>query len=699
MNLCELPIVKTRQLPYHFLRRFYKSRRNILMTQLTALKIQTKLATTPTKKPLYAVEVQNNKNESVTLADPRATRALLALMNQHAVIGGAACHWGGPAAFAEMMSALHGIMFAKKNYNGEWYDHFHFVNDAGHAENGIYALRALYNFDGLNFSDLRKFRSIESKLTGHGEAHLNPEGVLISNGPLGSGVPQAQGLAIADKLLGNARITCCVLSDGGAMEGEAKEALAAIPGLAKKNKLNPFLLLISDNNTKLGGRIDEDSYSMNPSFEAMTSLGWDVRVVKNGNDLQTCYTEIEKALSDVKNNSTKPVALILKTIKGFGVKSTMENASGGHGYPLGAYDEKLTAFVQEIYNGSAPAEFTDWASEILKSKPAPKPTDPNAVKTEKVQDGFARALIKMTKAGYPIFSLSSDLQSSTGVKAFHKDFPGNYIDLGIAESNMVSSAIGLSKAGLIPIVDTFAQFGITKGNLPFIMAGLSQGPVIAMFSHTGFQDAADGASHQATTYFAALASIPHVTLVNVSCSDEAETLMEKAIIYFKETLESGNTPNSIVFFLGRENHPSSYVPGTKYDWMKAQVLRSGSAATLVTAGPLVQKALKAADELKARGIDVSVINHPFINHTDMSALKSELAKTGGKLITIEDHQVKGGLGALLTHDLAQDGVTFKVKSLGIQGEFGQSAYKADELYARHGIDHKGIISSVESFLK
>lgn len=665
------------------------------MTTLKALNIKSKLATNPTQKPQYSVTVKNQKGDDVVVADPKATRALLALMNQHAVIGGAACHWGGPAAFAEMLSSLHAIMF---NAAGTWYENFHFVNDAGHAENGIYALRANYGFDQLTFNDLWKFRSIESKLTGHGEAHLNPEGVYISNGPLGSGVPQAQGLAMADKLLGNNRITCCVLSDGGAMEGEAREALATIPGLAKKNKLNPFLLLISDNNTKLGGRIDQDSFSMTPTFESLKALGWELKYIQEGNNLQTTYTEIEKALAELKNNPTQPIALVFKTVKGYGVKSTMESASGGHGYPLGAYDEKLISFIQEIYNNNAPSEFVKYAEEILAKKPAAKPADPNAPKTEKVQDGFARAIIKKTKAGYPIFSLSSDLQSSTGIKAFHKDFPNNYIDLGIQEANMVSAAIGLSKAGFIPIVDTFAQFGVTKGNLPFIMAGLSLGPVIALFSHTGFQDAADGASHQATTYFAALSSIPHVTVINASCADEAEALMEKALDEFKTARENGKTPNSYVFFLGRENHPSSYVAGTKYEWMKAQVLRSGSKATLLTAGPLVQKALKAADELKNNGIEVTVINHPFINHTDLTTLKTELAKTNNKLITIEDHQVKGGLGALITHDLVQNGVAVTLKSLGIQGEFGQSAYKADELYARHQLDYKGIVEAVKSFI-
>ena len=261
---------------------------------------------------------------------------------------------------------------------------------------------------------------------------------------------------------------------------------------------------------------------------------------------------------------------------------------------------------------------------------------------------------------------------------------------------MVSCAIGLSKTGLIPIVDTFAQFGITKGNLPFIMAGLSEGPVIALFSHTGFQDAADGASHQSTTYFAALSSIPHVDVINCSCSSEAETLMYKAITQFARDREAGRVPHSIIFFLGRENHPVSYVDGMTYEWNKANVLTEGSDVTIVAAGPMVAKALQAHKEMKEQGISATVINHAFVNHVDVETLKSALSKTKGKLITIEDHQVIGGMGSMIVHALAMNNIDFKVKSLGIGGEFGQSAYKADQLYSRHDLSSAGILKAYKS---
>lgn len=658
---------------------------------MKALEVKNKLAKAPTGEPKYFVEVKNSKGQSVKVGDPKVTRALVALMDQHAVIGGAAAHWGGPAAYAEMSSALHHIMFSSTSNGSQWYENFNFVNDAGHAENGIYALRANLGFDNLTFDDLRKFRSIESKLTGHGEAHLNPEGVYISNGPLGSGLPQAQGLALADKLLGNKRSTVCIISDGACMEGEAKEAMAAIAGFANKGKLNPFVMIISDNNTKLGGRITDDSFSMKPSFESLSALGFEVMNLENGHDLQAVYTTLESAIEKANSNPNKAVALVIKTIKGYGVKSTEQSASGGHGYPLGAYDEKLPAFIQEIFSENAPEYFMNWANEILASKPEKKAANPNAPKTDKVQTGVAEALIQACEEGLPIYSVSSDLGGSTGIKAFQQKFPNNFLDVGIAESNMISAAIGLSKAGFIPVVDTFAQFGVTKGNLPLIMSQLSGGPVICLFSHSGFQDAADGASHQATTYFSAVAGIPNTTVISLSCKAEAKEYMYQAVKRFEAAVKAGKTPETTVFFFGRENHPLTYTENTKFEWGKAQVLRQGRDGVVVTNGPLVQEALAAGEVLSKKGIEITVINNPFVNQIDVETISKELKNNKNKLITVEDHQLVGGAGAMLTHALKLAGCEFSVKSLANLGHFGQSAYQAKQLYTLHKIDSNAII--------
>lgn len=661
---------------------------------LTPFNVKSKLAPTPTAAPKYAVKVKNGAGAEVTLADPNATRALIALMDVHAVIGGAACHWGGPAAFAEIMAAVHGLMFATQGR--AWYDAYNFVNDAGHTENGIYALRSLYGYDGMTFESLKGFRSMQSKLTGHGESHLNPEGVLLSNGPLGSALPQAQGLAIGDKIAKRDRVTICTVSDGASMEGEAKEAFAAIPGLAAKDRVNPFVLIISDNDTKLSGRITKDSFSMQRSFTAMGNLGWNVINVPNGHDLQAVYLSVEKAVEQAKQNPNFPVCLLVKTIKGYGVKSTVENSAGGHGFPLTS-GEKIVEFVAEIYSGNPPEEFANWAKMLhsdwegkeaaKKAKAAATTSAPAApaVKKDKVQTGLAKGAIKARQEGLPVYSVSSDVQGSTGISLFQKSFPDCYIEVGIAESNMISVGAGLSKAGFIPIVDTFGQFGVTKGNLPLTMAALSQAPVVALFSHVGFQDAADGASHQATTYFAATSPIPHTVVIAPSCSDEAEALMYQALKRYAADKTNGKDPENYIFFVGRENYPLSWVEGAKYEWGKAQVLQQGSDVVLIASGPLLNKAIEAAKKLGEKGRKATVINNPFINQVDLATIGEAVKQAQGRVVTIEDHQIVCGMGAQISHALSMAGIAHRIKSLGIHGEFGQSAYLADELYKKHGL--------------
>ena len=673
---------------------------------LSPLQLHSKLAATPAQPPRYPIVVKKADGQEVVLGDPKATRALVALMNVHAVNGGAACHWGGPAAFAEIMSAIHGIMFDTRGR--PWHEAFNFVNDAGHTENGIYALRANYGFDGMTFEDLKGFRGIQSKLTGHGESHLNPEGVLLSNGPLGSALPQSQGLAMADKVAQRDRLTLCTVSDGASMEGEAKEAFAAIPGLAARHRVNPFVLVISDNDTKLSGRISQDAFSMEKSFASMEVLGWKVIRVAHGHDLQAVYLSLEKAVELARADPAVPVCLLVKTIKGYGVKSTEQNAAGGHGFPL-TNGEKIVEFVNEIYGGQAPAELAGWAKALRldweqkdaaqKAKAAAKAAPTPAVKKDKVQAGLAKGAIKAAQEGLPVYSISSDVQGSTGISLFQKTFPDRCVEVGIAEANMISTGAGFAKAGFIPIVDTFGQFGVTKGNLPLTMAALSQAPVIAMFSHVGFQDAADGASHQATTYFAALSAIPHTVVIAPSCSDEAEALMHEAIRRYAADRRAGRDGESAVFFVGRENYPLSWVENATYEWGEAQVLQQGKDVVLIACGPLLSKAIEAGKQLAERGIGAMVINNPFVNRVDLETIGAAVKTCSGRVVTIEDHQIVGGMGAQVSHALSLAGISHRLKSLGIPGAFGQSAYLAEDLYRLHGLTGEKMREAAEALLK
>ncbi len=664
------------------------------MTQIAPLQLKNHLSPAKNVKPQFSKSITLKSGTAIEASDPKSIRAMIGLMDMNAVLGGAASHYGGPAALAEIWSALHALVFKiSDDKNKNFFDLFHLINDAGHCENALYAIKANYGIAGLSIDSLKKFRSIESKLTGHGEAHLFPEGVYMSNGPLGSALPQSQGLAIAEKLSGHNRTTICTLSDGAAMEGEAKEALAAIPGLAAKQLCGPFVLIISDNNTKLSGRIDKDAFSMTPTFESLATLGWHTIKLQNGNDLQSAMQSIETAIELAQANPAKPIAIWAKTTKGIGTKKTAESASGGHGFPCKSPTE-LTDFISEIFEGqTVPPIFTKWIDELLLIEKKIKET---AVPDtgEKIQKGISKAMSTAFKAGLPILSVTSDLPGSTGVADFRKEFPHASLDVGVAESNMISTAAGLSKQGYIPVVDTFAQFGVTKGALPITMAMLSEAPIIGVFSHTGFQDAADGASHQALSYMAMLATIPNVELFSLSCSEEADKIMTTVLNRFAETRKSGKVPPTSIFFLGRENFPKSFIAEAKYEPYEPQVLRENLVGSknvvLLSTGSLIGECLKASDLLKAKSVGSIVVNLNCLNHVNVSSLSKLIRKCEGRIVTVEDHQVKLGLGSFICHQLAETREQFWIKSLGVKNEFGQSAYNAIELYKKHGVDGDSI---------
>lgn len=664
------------------------------------IKISNKLFNNPKKNLKFSEKITLSNGTQVELPDPKATRALVSLMDMNAVLGGAASHYGGPAAFAELMSALHGLMFSRSiPYSKEWHEQFHFVNDAGHCENGLYALKANYELANLKIESLKQFRSITSPLTGHGEVHLFSEGVFLSNGPLGSAFPQTLGLALGEKLSGKMRTTICAISDGACMEGEAREAMASVPGLASRGLLAPYMLIISDNNTKLSGRIDKDSFSMAPTFESLTVLGWDVITVENGNDLKSCYEAISAGLEKAQKNPNKAVAIHAKTVKGIGTKKTAESSSGGHGFPLKSPKE-LSAFLSEIYDGKPyPKEFDLWIEELIaiENKIIASGKKDSG---EKIQKGVSSAMIQCRKAGLPVLSVTSDLPGSTGVADFRKEFPDASFDVGVAESNMVSAAAGLSKLGFIPVVDTFAQFGVTKGALPLTMASLSEAPVIGIFSHTGFQDAADGASHQALSYMAMVASIPYVDVYNLSCSEEAHELVKQAIESFHSAHLKNETPRSKIFFLGRENFPKNYgASGFKLN--QAQVVSENLKSKnilLVGSGSTVPSVVSAAQKLATEGIGAIVVNQSLMNSFNKEFYAGLLKKTQGHMVIVEDHQKFGGLGQAVQAFLNENKIENKTIHLGVDGKFGQSAYTAEELYQKHGLSADHVVKATKQLL-
>lgn len=162
---------------------------------------------------------------------------------------------------------------------------------------------------------------------------------------------------------------------------------------------------------------------------------------------------------------------------------------------------------------------------------------------------------------------------------------------------------------------------------------------------------------------------------------------------------AGRDGESYIFFVGRENYPLSWVADAKYPWEKAQVLSQGTDVVLIGCGPLLDKAINAGKKLAERGIKATVINNPFINRVDLETIGAAVRAAQGRVVTIEDHQVVGGMGAQVSHRLSQAGIAHRMTSLGICGEFGRSAYVAEHLYQLYGLTTDRMVEAAVALMK
>jgi len=140
------------------------------------------------------------------------------------------------------------------------------------------------------------------------------------------------------------------------------------------------------------------------------------------------------------------------------------------------------------------------------------------------------------------------------------------------------------------------------------------------------------------------------------------------------------------------------VENPSYQWGKAQVLQEGNEIVLVGSGVLLNRVIEAGNQLAEEEVKATVINNPFINHVDIETIGEAVKAASGRLVTIEDHQIIGGMGAQLSHGLSNAGISHSIKTLGIAGEFGQSAYKADQLYDKFGLNVEGVVSAAKELL-
>ena len=309
------------------------------------------------------------------------------------------------------------------------------------------------------------------------------------------------------------------------------------------------------------------------------------------------------------------------------------------------------------------------------------------IKKIATRESYGNALKELGKEDPNVVVLDADLAEATKTGMFKKVFPERHIDCGIAECNMAGVAAGLSLTGKIPFMSSFAMFAAGRAFEQIRNSiGYPHLNVKIGATHAGITVGEDGASHQCNEDIALMRTIPGMVVMCPSDDVEARAAVRAALEY----------EGPVYIRFGRAAVPViNDTPDYQFEIGKGTVVRPGSDVTIVATGICVDSALGAAKLLEAEGISAEVVNICTIKPLDEELILASARKTG-KVVTVEEHSVIGGLGSAVC-DCLSEKLPTKVKKIGMQDVFGESG-PAMALVEKYGLDAKGVYQSVKEFL-
>ncbi len=310
------------------------------------------------------------------------------------------------------------------------------------------------------------------------------------------------------------------------------------------------------------------------------------------------------------------------------------------------------------------------------------------VKKIATRDSYGNALVELGKEHDNLVVLDADLAAATKTGVFKKVFPERHIDCGIAECNMMGIAAGLATTGKVPFASTFAMFAAgrafeqVRNSIGYPHLNVKIGA-----THAGISVGEDGATHQCNEDLALMRTIPGMVVINPSDDVEAKAAVKAAYEYDGPVyLRFGRLAVPVI------NDNADY----KFELGKGVVLREGKDVTIVATGLCVSESLVAAELLATEGIDAKVVNIHTIKPLDEELIVA-CAKETGKVVTVEEHSIIGGLGSAVCDTLSAKYPTTVLK-IGVNDVFGESG-PAVELIKKYGLDGASIAEKVKAFVK
>lgn len=553
-----------------------------------------------------------------------------------------------------------------------------YFSSKGHDVPGLYALLfALGILPEERFIALRRLNGT----CGHPDVSI--PGCEASSGSLGMGISKAKGMAWAKRHLGRGGRVFVMTGDGELQEGQVYEALQNAVQQGVSN-----LHVIVDHNKVQSERLVRDQSDLGDIEDRLRCFGWHVARC-DGHD----FGQLAATFSEFRKITDKPKALVADTIKGRGV-SFMEHPialaqnSGTYPWHSGAPDEEsFVAAFNEIISrvnqrlgslGLDPVRFED-----LLHQPA---TQPSAA-TESVADAFGEALVEIGHRRTDLVVLDADLAADCRLTAFRERFPQHFIECGIAEQDMVSTAGGLALQGLLPVVNSFAAFLSSRANEQIYANACERTKIIYVNHYAGLLPAAAGMSHQSVRDASLLAALPNVTIIQ-PCN-VAETRM--ALAY---AVDHARASCCIRLFLGPSPRVVELPDGYRLRPGVGVILRDGRDFAIVTYGPpMMSEALATAERLSQHDLHAAVVNMPWLNRVDHEWLR-QLALRFSNLVVLEDHAAIGALADALMRGLTALKLNDKchVRVFAVEGFPAWGTNK--EVLRFHGLDSESIANAL-----
>ncbi|XP_054751936.2 transketolase-like protein 2 [Lytechinus pictus] len=554
-----------------------------------------------------------------------------------------------------------------------------FIMSKGHAAPILYAAWAEAGV--VNVDDLNNLRKIDCLLEGHPTPRLSF--VDVATGSLGQGLSVAAGMAYTGKYFDKADYrTYCMVGDGESAEGSIWEACA----FASYYKLDNLVTIFDVN--RLGqSQPTSLGHELEVYQKRLEAFGMHTIVV-DGHDVE----ELNKAFYEASITKGKPTAVVAKTFKGHGCPGVAD-LDNWHGKALGAKtEEALNAIKAQIKNPGphgitipAPASScapTDLKSVRLSDPPSYQPGDKVATRV-----AYGTALVKLGKTLPNVVALDGDTKNSTFAITYKNAFPDRFVECFIAEQNLVGVGIGCAcRDRNVVFVSAFACF-LSRAYDQVRMGAISQTNVNFVGSHCGVSIGEDGPSQMALEDIAIFRAIPTCTVFYPSDAVSCERAIELAAKVPGITFTRTSRPATTMLYGNDE----------AFEIGKAKVVRqtADDKAVLVGAGITLHEALAAADQLKAEGINVTVVDPFTIKPIDGATLRACAKAAGGLILTVEDHYSEGGLGEAVAGAVATDsGIT--VHRLAVKGVPRSGPSKA--LLDMFGISASCIFKKVKEIL-